>query len=136
MIIKITDVNNTDLFSIIILLTVMFNLYNCKIKISTIPVVLVRFRFLRHFLFSDTQKPGIVLINVMLLNLSRSIASKPDLRNLAVVGLHMKIEEVQIAIGNHPGDFTSAVFDILTDWLKGQEDEIAAATTGINNPHA
>ena len=64
----------------------------------------------------------------MLLNLSNSL-NKENLRNLAIIGLRIEQNEVDTALENHPGDIKEAANQVLTQWLKSQEQGSIAHTT-------
>ena len=62
----------------------------------------------------------------MLLNLSKSLIKSADLRNLALSGLKMEADEVEIALTNNPSDLNSAAYHVLKLWRNGYENAAVA----------
>ena len=66
------------------------------------------------------------LTDGMLVNLSRQISKKGEIRGLAIIGLGMTSERVKIHLQYNAKDLETAAFDLLHEWRNSQEDAESA----------
>ena len=65
----------------------------------------------------------------MILNLSRKITEKAELRILGIRGLGMKTEQIERHLEDNKGDIASAVFKVLNEWQTTHHDPESAYET-------
>ena len=66
------------------------------------------------------------LTDAMLVNLADSVTTVSDVRKLAVRGLGMESDFVQIQMSNNLNNCNSAMFEVLRGWRKTQPDNHTA----------
>ena len=64
----------------------------------------------------------------MLLKLADEIPTPSDLRKLAITGLGIKSNVLEVHLTNNPGDFATAVYQVLLKWSKKYCDRKQAYT--------